>query len=194
MPDTTQFWKWTERRLRLILGVEYHRFYDDTFTASLYLGRTFTFALHTATYPRRTGFRRVGELVPHLESPDHWWHGFVEDNVNQFLAAIPTFESRFLAQPGLLTAVAEEPELTRREEMIERIAQVTHSLASESPGDLVNQPRRYPRELPPQWFWAAEIVLRTHGNSEDRAAGQHKVLMLGLDAWRCFETIRDVGH
>lgn len=187
VPGVSQFWKRTSG-LRLILAVEYARFYDESFTGSLYLGRTFTFSLFPPGYPRSEGWRRIGELLPELGSRDYWWTGFTSQNGEAFAAAVPSFEARFLAQPGLVEKVSSVEELRRRESLSQQVATTVQRLPSDLPEGLRHQPKRIPAGLPAQWLWAAEIVIEAHGNDVDRINMSTKVEWLALDAWRCAQS------
>jgi hypothetical protein len=183
VPETALFWK-AAGDLRLLLAVEYHRFYDEAFTASLYLGRTIRFALYPPGYPENLGWKRVGDLVTELEDEDYWWRGFSDDNIRSLVAVLPTFEARFLRQDKLIERVREVEELRRLEMLAREVAELIPRLDGRTPKDLTSQPSRYPAAVPPAWFWAAELVLRSHGNKIDRINGPAKVRRLALDSWR----------
>jgi len=185
-PDGTMVFWARHGTLTLLLGVVYHRFFDEALTVDFFLGRTYTFNLITPDYPR-TAAPRIFELIgrpPISQAGPGWWFGYDGTTATDVAAAI----------------VASLPEYRGREGIVERVERLAAhrtrwELASEvilaiappppDPDARVNPPRSGP---PSVWLEAADAVLKRRG--EPRLSPERAAKTLALDAWRMWLT----GH
>jgi hypothetical protein len=180
--------------LILTLGLELSRHYNNRHTCSFYLGRCFCWACvfpgmpHEA-YERVTRFlnddERASLLDPEYCAPgvvDGWWTSAHEAAVEASVRAAVLAETRFLAQPGVVGRVRGCTALAAHLDLV-RLAAASASRLQAAPPNLRFQPKRYPRDVPAQWYWGAEQACMDAGVPEPR----YTVPMLAVDAWRLAE-------
>ncbi len=182
LPETTLYWKRCGD-LRLLLALEYHRFYDEHVTLSLYLGRSFTFALYPVGYPEGKGWRRIDGLLPEL-GHGFWWTNFDEASSAQLVDLVPAFERAFLAQPNLIDEVVAVDELSRREALETLIADQVRLSTDDDAMTLQTTGVRIPSSVPAIWFAVAERVLLESGNENDRRYIKNFLPEYAINAWR----------
>ena len=178
-------------QLFLTLGIQFSTRYTDRFTGAFYLSRSFEWAYVPEGFPEEA-YQRIGRfLTPEerarLLTPffaqagvvDAWWVGFEESTVTAFIEAVKVTEPRFLRQSGLREAVLACDSLRRHRDLLEEVSQTARTLTGPPP-ELVHQPGSYVKAAGPQWYWAAEVVLRHRAQKVNRGS----VGMVALDAWR----------
>lgn len=102
----------------LTLGIEFSSFYEERFTGSFYLSKTFTWSYAPPRYFPTNGYCRVGDFLRKEErlellSPeflekgiiDAWWIGFTPENIQLFIKAVNISEKRFLDQKDLYKGI-----------------------------------------------------------------------------------------
>lgn len=170
-----QFYKKIDDEIFLILAIETSKHYRDRFSGSFFLSHTYTLPFYPAGALRDMAYRRIGEFLTHIERlkllssefqienvTDAWWIGFTNENVDSFTEAVTLTEPRFLNQDDVLLKVANSKDLATQAELLKHIASLVDKLSSPPP-KLAYQPKKYNKEIPHQWFWAAELLLIQHG-------------------------------
>jgi len=184
------FWKRHED-LVLMLCVDFSRRYAERVTCSFYLSRSFAFSVPFRNLPHWVYVRlghfltteeRARLLPPEFQREgvvDAWWIGATSETCASLVSAVKLTEPRYLGQPGLLEAVRCNEDAAERRALDEEVARSER--AGVTATGLKHQPKRYPKEVPPEWFWAAEVVATAHRSPYLSAAYTE---MLALDAWR----------
>jgi hypothetical protein len=177
--------------LILSLGIEFSRLYLEKFTASFYLSSSFCWSLSFPDHPE-AALRRIGSLLRIGERRrfvsarlgkrvvDVWWTGFTLDNVRLFAEAVSLAEPRFLSQPGLERRLREFKQLQEHRIRLDDVRRETSFFRRSAKG-LTLQPKRYAKNVPAKWYWAAEKVART---LPAEYQNPNFVSMIALDAWR----------
>jgi len=178
--------------LVLTFGLQFSTRYEDRFTGSFYLSRSFEWGYVPDGFPHEA-YQRIGRfltkeerilLLPSFFSQpgvvDAWWIGFDVATVTSFIEAIRLTEPRFLRQPGLIDAVSRCEAISRHVSLLHATAAMARGLKERPPG-LRHQPQRYSTVTEPQWYWAAELVLQQQRPS---SAEPGFVRLVALDAWR----------
>lgn len=176
----------------LTLGIEFSRHYEERFTASFYLSKSFSWALIFRDFPR-AGYQRVGNFLDAAERglyldaefcepgvTDAWWTEFTNIAVDSFVSVIKRTETRFLSQDGLIRALDSCEGLSSHIRLLKAIGDAVLSVSKEKT-ELQYQPKRYPKDVPEVWFLAAEFVLLEQGLAETR---RDYVALLAVDAFR----------
>lgn len=180
--------------LVLQAGVETSRHYRGRLTASLYLGRTFTWSFAVLDFPREA-YRRVGPFIPieereelglpmaTQEETDAWWEGFSEENADGLARAIERCAPRFLAQEGIVSRVLDSRILG---DHARRVAEVRSAVAA---GRGLDEPPglKTSKAVPRAWYRAASEVTRSESPHVHHRDG---VKFLAEDAWCCEQVLR----
>ena len=178
-------------QLILTLGLEASAHYEARFTGSFYLSRSFEWAyvvrgFPTAAYRRIGHFLTADERAEMLEPEfcevgvvDAWWTGFTPERVSVFVRAVELAEPRFRAQSGLREAVLECEGLRRHRQMLDEVVHLVETGSAPEGG--IFQPKQFPKDVPRDWFYGAELVLRRH---RPESVNPKYVSLLALDAWR----------
>jgi hypothetical protein len=181
--------------LLLTLEVQFSVHYQDRFTASFYLAPTFE---HPGYLPKSPAWELAYKRIGHFLTPqerlllldpkecepgiiDAWWIGYTPESVATFLEAVRLCEPRFLGQTGVFNAVHNSPEARAWLDMLRQVRELTDRLTT-FPVSLRHQPKRYAKEIPPQWYWAAELSLSQR--FEAKNISSTAVRRVAADAWR----------
>ena len=170
--------------LILSLIVETSRRYKETFTASFYLGQTFSWPLAGGDCPP-DAYRRIGDLLRHEEygelnlaeprstaDVDAWWTGYSSSTLSGLVEAISRGRTRFLAQPGLAESVNASATLSRRFEDVSQVRKLAPNEACLAmPANVKKNPA-----VPAEWYSVATRVLG------DRVTPE-RVKWVAEDAW-----------
>jgi hypothetical protein len=178
--------------LLLLFGLEFSCHYDERFTGSFYLSRSFHWGYMLRTFPREA-FRRIGDflttnergrlLAKEFQAPgvvDAWWINFSEKNCVSLIEAFDLTVERFLAQPDLLYKVQSCKELQDYMEMANATIRAAKTL-TQLPSQCTNQPTKPKMNIGLNWYWAAELVLLTN---KPALVSKDYVQLLAVDSWR----------
>ena len=166
-----QHYKKIDGEIFLILAIEISKHYTDRFSGAFFLSHTYTLPFYPAGPLRDMAYRRIGEflndnerielLSPEFQAEgivDAWWSGFTDENVESFLKAVELTEPRFLSQDEVLLKILSSKDLAAQAELLKHVAALVNKL-NLPPPNLAYQPKKYNKRIPPQWFWAAEMLL-----------------------------------
>ncbi|HYD41358.1 MAG TPA: hypothetical protein VEB43_11065 [Anaeromyxobacter sp.] len=182
-----------EDPLILTLGIEFSNRYKNRFSGSFYLGPTFEWGYMLRDLPRAT-YQRVGcfltaeERHRLLDSAftregvvDAWWIGFTPNAVHSFVETVRTTEARFLAQPGLTPAIEASELMRAHVDIVRRTLEAATRQVEDPPSGLQHQPKHKMRDVSPEYYRAAELVLR---QAEPSLISPDYVSLIAIDAWR----------
>lgn len=175
----------------LSLGFTISNFYDSLFTADFYLSKTTIWGATWGDIPREA-YKRVSafltkeERVLYLDvtynkegAIDAWWSGDKEEDFDKFLQVVKITEDRFLKQDRLFDKVEESTEV---KELVDYVSGVFDII--DKGLDNMNEYQFIPDTkigaIPPDWFKAAEIVLK----NKRGILNKNTVKRLAADAWR----------
>ena len=163
----------------LSLGMNIHRFYEDSYTCDYYLSLTTCIYCLYGDIPNSSS-KRPGELLTDEEiSPsrnhDIWWSS--DDSIDDFLSVIKITEPRFVSDLKLLNDIKQ----SRDANLLYKLSYETINKVDNLPNTTYSFiPKKEIDNIPQKWFQAAEIVLKNYEDS----INSHQVKRLAADAYR----------
>ena len=165
--------------LYLTVGMTIHRYYNDAFTADLYLSKTTTLYCTWGDIPgdceRRPGFLMTDdELQKYYKEgetlvKDIWWK--CEDSVDDFLHALQLTEPRLCKNEDLIKRINSSKDVNELSSISTRIKETHNSVPNM---DYSFIPEKEIDKIPLDWFKASEYVLREMGrNINPRLVKRH---------------------
>jgi len=181
--------------LAMVLCVEISWHYDDRFTASFGLSRTFTWSFPPKCSPPTGVYERLGHFLTTAERrrilsagfwgdgiKDAWWIGCKSETLQAFLEAVRLCEPRFLNQPALRDGILACEAISHHAAMVDAIVQRVER-------NEVNLTITR-NTIPSAWQHAAEEVVR---EKRPEYLKQQYVAGLALDAWRVAKYFGETG-
>ena len=162
--------------LYLTVGMTIHRYYDDAFTADLYLSKTTTLYCTWGDIPSDCSIR-PGQLMTDKElqkyedgyTQDIWWK--CEDSVDDFLHALQLTEPRLCNNEDLIKRINSSKDIDELSTISDRIKEKHNSVPDM---DYSFIPEKEIDIIPLDWFKASEYVLRKMGrNINPRLVKRH---------------------
>ena len=152
------FAKKVNEDLYLTVGLTIHRYYDDAFTADLYLSKSTTIYCTWGDIPKKCQ-RRPTELLTIEESQQFghggWWS--CEKSIEDFFQAIKISEMRMCQDNELTKSICQSNEIkslytiaSKIKENIQAIVEIPYSFI----------PNRIIDDIPIDWFKATEYTLK----------------------------------
>ena len=163
--------------LYLTIGMTIHRYYEDAYTADLYLSKTTAIYTTWGDIPKDC-IKRPHQLLQQMDginSQQDWWS--IEDSVDDFLHAIELSANRMCQDTDLIRRINESKDIAD-------ICMIT-SLISKNVFNLPNMvfsciPQKEVDDIPFNWFKSAEWVLNNMG----RECNSRIVRFYASDAYR----------
>ena len=161
------FGKKIDDDLYLTVGMTIHRYYDDAFTADLYLSRTTDIYCTWGDIPKdsieRPGFLMTDdELVQYKDGTnlvkDIWWS--CEDSLDDFLHAIRLSEPRMYRNEDLVRRIKNSKDVA---ELWSISSQIKKNIGNIPDMDYSNIPDKEYDDIPLEWFKATEWTLHERG-------------------------------
>lgn len=176
----------------LTLGIEFSRHYDERFTGSFFLSKSFEWAYILPNFPRNA-YARIGRFLTTDERKllledefcrqgviDAWWSSFTREKSDLFIKTVVLAEPRFFAQSDLKKKLSECEDLSNHIRILEKVIVSSHKLNSK-PSGLQYQPASIIKAVPQSYYYAAEIVL---SEIKPEMVCQSYVSLVARDAWR----------
>ena len=157
------FAKKADEDLYLTVGMTIHRYYDDAFTADLYLSKTTTIYCTWDDIPNDCQ-KRPNELLQEndgvVNRQNGWWS--CEDSLDDFLFAIRLSAPRMCGNKELIRRINNSKEIIFLQAIASKIKMNINCLPNISYSYI---PEREIDNIPLDWFKAAEWTLREMGSS-----------------------------
>lgn len=169
------------------MALVHHRFYEETYTFDIYLGRTFTFALAAPGYPAFAS-GRFTKFTNASPSDDGFFSGYSGEAVEAAAEAVESALTGFTAQQGLAGAVREVRLLRTIRDIDLAIVETVNEIGEIDRKTPRLQPKESASRLKPDWYVAAERTLVAHESALGYGINANHVRSFALDAWRCAET------
>lgn len=145
----------------LTVGMTIHRYYDDAFTADLYLSKTTTIYCTWGDIPKKCR-RRPGELLSPDENIQYghrgWWSS--ESSIDDFLQSLRIAELRMCQDRSLLISINKSKEIENLYAIASKIRDNINSFP-DVPYSFI--PKREIDSIPIDWFKATEFTLKRIG-------------------------------
>ncbi|MBQ9215245.1 MAG: hypothetical protein IJ159_00630 [Prevotella sp.] len=165
--------------LYLTLGMTIHRFYEDSFTADLYLSKTTCIYCTWGDIPDnslcRLGFLLNKEEWGPYKYQDIWWS--CEDTVEDFIRILKIVEPRLTTNQNLLDQIEKSKDVEDMSAMALEVQKMVNHIP-----DVVFEhvPQKVIDGIPIEWFKSAELVIK----EKHYVLNKHTVKRLGADAYR----------
>lgn len=179
-----------ENDLFMTLGLNIHRFYDDSFTMDMYLSTTTRFACWWGDIPFRS-YTRPGyyltddELINYREEGskliDIWWD-CSSVSIDDFLRVFRIAEKRKFSDTVLIDSIRQSKDVARLYEMSKLVRESVEKRSSIEGRDILFSPNDKNMRAPAIWHEEAERVLLSLGSSINSLA----IVSLAEDSFRQF--------
>lgn len=178
------FAKKVDDSLYLTVGLTIHRYYDDAFTADLYLSKTTNIYCTWGDIPKdceeRPGFLMTDEELAKYKEDDYlikdiWWS--CEKSLDDFIDAIRLYAPRMLDNEDLIRRIKSSKDV---EELWIISSKIKQNVGNIPVTEFSFIPEKEIDNIPLEWFKAAEWTLRESGEY----VNLHIVKLHASDAYR----------